>query len=822
MALNISGYVDPGVYVGEVVVPGSVSVSTVPLTVCLIGIANRNKRVSNEAVTRGLVSNETLTVGSTPGAHDATLINISNRKSAQMTITKDGVALDSADVSFLAPSVTGSTLTTLDFTTNNKISLAMDGKNAVTIAITSGAGATVIAGSLITVQVTISNIAAVTAAEIASGINKALNDATSLGYGPTYGAVASEASNQVTLTSPTNTSSSDLRLYAAFPAAHSQTVAVFGGSVPFQAQTKIRITDSAWSSTAVFKASYVSTNTDQDALLESNVQTIVRVGNYAGVTSYKENTDFTKSGSNLDWSADAAAAFTSSVASATFDINPDDKIILGFDGKAAVTIDLNAMASPPPGYVNPVDANAATGAEIVNNINAVLANTTQYGPKYAGVATFASNKITLTSPTQGTGSIIEIGAPSLNSAVTTLFGLTSSQLPYSKYGTGARPTPGAIFFATYEYTRPSGDYNTPKRFFTPDSLYADIGMPTATNQLAIAGGLCFDNGAPSVIVVQVNDSNFSGSPTQSEIKTAMDAAGTTASATDVVVLDTRLGVQADLVDHLANQNAPTEKNYRRGWFGMAANTQIGDKDTPETFIYRAVRTLQVASDSPARGRMVLVAPHSATRTITLETGAELDVTVNGAYIAAAVAARMTSFTSPAETLLRKTIIGLAIDDFPTYLRSERGLLAQNGVCVVTLEAGRLVLTDPITTEAGGGKLVTFSEISASPQKDAVTNAMTEAIDANLVGVVPSDLSSFILTIKGFIAGVLNSLIATGAIGPFKNDDGVTRDIDFTKDIQVFQDKTDPTRYFFRYYFNLRLPAKRFFGEYSVNNPFFGG
>ncbi len=48
MALEISGYVDPGVYTAERVVPGSVSLSTVPNTVCLIGAGDRTKRAINE------------------------------------------------------------------------------------------------------------------------------------------------------------------------------------------------------------------------------------------------------------------------------------------------------------------------------------------------------------------------------------------------------------------------------------------------------------------------------------------------------------------------------------------------------------------------------------------------------------------------------------------------------------------------------------------------------------------------------------------------------------------------------------------------------
>jgi hypothetical protein len=824
MSLNITQYVDPGVYVGEVVVPGSVSASTVPLTVCLIGIASRNKQASNEAVTRGLVSDETLTLASS-SPHTASLAHLSNRKMSQTGVTKDGVLLDTSLLSFKSATVTGGVLTTLDFTTANEIALALDGKQTVTVKLAVGADSATVSGGLITQHLaSITDITAVTPAEIAEGINKALANASSLGYGSAYGSVASVATNKVVLTSPATDNTSDVKLFTAFPSAADATAAVFGVSLPYTAATVLQVADSAYSNTSVFKASYVATDVASDTLLNDNVQSVARVGSFAGVTSYKLTTDFTLSGNTLVWTAATAAVFTSSIASSTFNIATNDTVILSLDGKASITVDLNGLGSPPPGYANPSSAAAATPTEIALNINAVLANSAVYGPAYRAVASVSgsgsSSKLVLTSPTTGNGSIVQVGAPSLNSAVTALFGLSSTQLPYSTFGTGSKPVPGAVYFATYLYTRPSADYNTPKRYFSPDALYSDLGQPARGNQLAIGGGLCFENQAPSVMVVQVNDATFNGAPTSTEFKAALDAAGNSSVATEIVALSTNLNTQTDLVTHVENQSSPTQQHYRRGWFGMAAGTVIGDTDTPGSFVYAASKTLQVSPDSPGRGRLVLVAPSQAVRNVTSSTGATLSLAVDGTYIAAAVASLMTSFTSPADTLLRKTITGFDTGSFPTYLKAERAMLASHGVTVVTLIGGNLVLTDPVTTEVAGGKVVTFQEISASTQKDAVTTAVTDALDNNLVGVVPTDPDSFILTIKGFLGNVLNALIATGSIAPFKSADGTTRDIDLSTDVQVFQDPTNPTQYQFRYFFNLRLPAKRFFGSYSVNNPFF--
>lgn len=830
MALNISQYVDPGTYIGEVVVPGSVTVATVPNTATLIGIANRNKRATNEAETRGLVSAESLTLaGSSP--HTVTLAHISNRQSSQTNVYKNGVALDSSLVTFLPATVTGGTLTTVDFTTTNEIALALDGLGPVTIKITGGVGdTTTILNGLITQQLNSlsGGVTAVTPAQIVEGINKALNGASTLGYGPAYGAVASTASSKVTLTSPTTGPLSDVRLYQSYPSSADVTATIFGVSLPYQAPTVVQVADSAYDATATYTADYVSTNTSVDEFQNTNAQTVIKVGAFAGVTSFKLGQDYAIDGDNdgLDWSVATSATFTSSIAAATFDVSTNNTVVLAFDGRAALTMKLNALASPPPGYANPAVASAATPAELANNVNAILANATQYGPAYRGACTVSgsgpNSKLVLTSPNKGLGSMVQLAAPTTLSATTALFGLSAGQLPFAVFGVGTSPIPGAIYFATYEYTRPSSDYNVVKRFFTPDSLYQDLGFPKAGNAVAIAAGIAFDNLAPSVLAVQVNDQTFPGSPQQPEFLTALNATNSSNATTEICVLSTALQTQIDTMNNVINESSPTEKNYRRGWFGMARNTTIGNRDTPGSFIAMAVRTLQVPGDSPGRGRLVLMAPSNVSRQVTQEDGSVVSVDLDGSYLAVAAAARMTAFTSPADTLLRKNLAGFRIDNFQTYLKQERALLASNGVTVATMDpaAGTITLLDPITTEAGGGKLASFQEISASTQKDAVTVAITQAVDANLVGVVPSDLASFIITVKGFIGGVIRGLIASGAIAPYKTSSGVTRDIDFSKDIQVFQDANDPTLFRFRYFFNLRYPAKRFFGEYSVDNPFF--
>jgi len=187
--------------------------------------------------------------------------------------------------------------------------------------------------------------------------------------------------------------------------------------------------------------------------------------------------------------------------------------------------------------------------------------------------------------------------------------------------------------------------------------------------------------------------------------------------------------------------------------------------------------------------------------------------------ATADAAKFCSLASPADALLNKYVTGFLTDStFTTYLTSERHVLADNGVNVNTLKAGNIVLTDPLTTESGG--VVQFEEPSSSAQKDAVTRSIETVLEQNVVGIVPDDLSDFITDIKSWIALAIKAQINAGSIGPYRNSDGSVRELDFTTDIQVAQDSTDPRTFTFKYWFNLKYVAKRFYGEYSVDNPFF--
>lgn len=913
-------YLDPGSYINEVVVPTGFNIPALPFAPCYIGVGSRFKRVTNEAVTRGLVQDEELTLsGSSP--YIATLTNRADKRLENTTVTRtlNGISSVVADdyISFNPAQITGSVTGTVNLTTNNAIGLKMDGLDATTIVIrdvaagvtptnvviTNSGGVTSISapsatfltagvrpGHTVTVSLAedgandgpftvlsvtettltyedasgtanpdddtitfafsgtgrygrelhtfynIGTVATTSMSEIAAAINQALSSdvAEGLGFSSDYSDCASVVSSALRITSQTDYApSSDVEVMAA--PANSATAAIFG-SASLSADSVLVLADQAYNASATYTVNYVQVDSDQDTLAEEDVQTIVSVGSRRGGTNFTEVTDWSLASDQVDWDQDTAATITGLSGTFDLDTTPDDLLTLRIDGKLGDTsetvnieIDLVGLVPAPLGYTAPVSSSAVTVNEVVVNINAVLAM--ELGPEYRSVASNVGGFLTLTSPIKGRASSeIEVVAGDDGDAHTLLFGGETSA-----NGTGKRPTDGATYYVTYEYTRPESDYNVPFRHFSREEAFAQVGLPSVSvseyNPLAIMADIGFENGPQFIYTIQVKDT-LEGAPTRSEVLESLEGAKTSGLTTEIILVGEiaeRYNAVIDAIDHIEDQNSSTEKHPRRFWSSRPSNTEIGDKDTEDSYVYHASRVLQVAATSPARGRMFSVVPPQEaglTRDVTLDDGTVTRIALNGSYLAGAVAARRCSLPGPAETLTGRTIVGFNTDDITNpWKPQERRLLAGAGNLVVSYDAGRLIIKDAVTTEGGGGNLNAFKIDSTSYQKDIITTKVNQALEANIVGIVPFDLATFILDIKLVIAGVLakESSATVGTIGPYRDSDGNIRELDLLTDIRVQQDPDDQTTYNFFYFYNLRYPALRLFGQYSVDSSrVFGG
>lgn len=820
MNAEASGYVDPGSYVTEVIQPGSVAITS-DRSLCIVAIAPRTRRTTDEAIVRGKVYDEALTVWSAATPFVSTLANVSNHDRTNAELRMNNAKLDLAFWAFQPAQITGLVVAAAGFdtTTKHRISISMDGKAFVMLDLITQGIATLLT-------------------TVVSELNAALAAVTA--YGATYNAVfttitTTNPDDTVVITSPVSTAASDIQiLFSLEDAGVDEDMTdeiLVAGDVPTstvgtQAPTQVRVVDAYYSASNTYEIDYVTVDTQVDPLTNATatntLDDIVAVGNNPGTPYYTDSYDYEESTNDIDWVTTSWTQGTITAVLGPYDTTTNTDIRLAINGNAPITITLTSGA-------------ATTAAVIAEDINTRLNTSADYGPQYAYFASDSAGTLVLTVPTQLENSPIQRGGSTeiVFYAVTldifpAMFGILATSQPYTVNGTGKRPSFGSVYYANYDYDRPSTDYDEPVKVFDPAGLYTYTSPKTVgnytSNLLAIAGEICFENESPDLWLQQVNDSTAPGSPTPTQIKTAIDNCSKKSGITDVVVIAPPSTHAADIANHLmahvASMCSQTEKKYRRGWYGMPRGTDVGDPDTLDTFVYWATRNLQTVATSPGRGRAILVAPSEGDRVITLESGAERTLEVDGSYMAAAVAARFESLPKPSSPLLGSLVTGFESTNFETYLQGERYTLAENGVTVITMDAGKFELLDPLTTEAGGGSLVQFEEIGGSAQKDGVSRAVNSVLDGNVKGLVPTDLADFIVDIKQWVSLAIKSQINAGNIAPYRNANGTIRDIDLASDIKVTQSSTDQRTFNFQYWFNLLYPAKRFFGEYSVDNPFF--
>lgn len=139
MPLEISQYVDPDVYIGEINTPTQINPASQPEVVCLVSPGLRTKGVPNAPVRRGLIRGEALTVSAT-APHVATLPRRGTRRKETTRLFRDGRFLRDTQFSYPAPVLTSTvdlpvTVTSgeLNLSVPRSLAVSLDGLPFVTI-----------------------------------------------------------------------------------------------------------------------------------------------------------------------------------------------------------------------------------------------------------------------------------------------------------------------------------------------------------------------------------------------------------------------------------------------------------------------------------------------------------------------------------------------------------------------------------------------------------------------------------------------------------------------------------------------------------------
>lgn len=440
--------------------------------------------------------------------------------------------------------------------------------------------------------------------------------------------------------------------------------------------------------------------------------------------------------------------------------------------------------------------------------------------------------------TANTPYVILSQTPTLVNSVVTLVGSTPvtftaiADTPYVTFVTdpgeaivvnydwrSAEPDPGQTYFLTAKFVRPAESYNTPTLILDRQDGRAALAPASLDNALYIMNEIAWDNGIPGLYYVQVDDPDEDGVYTDADFNEAIIASEAPRRITDITVLGqyTSLG---NALNSVTRMNDPFERRERLLWVGMPIGTPVGDAETPDTIVYTARNTLQVFGNNPAHGTRIIVGSTQATREIRLDDGTTVTATLDGSFVAGAVASLVASFQAPSETILRRTLAGFATLETYGDIEDPRNLTLGAAQVLFFTDLGGSVfrIEEDVTVDTFADD---FKNINAMTQKQFVVRNIRTQVDQSLVGIVVPSAQAGIGLVKGFVVGALSTLVTRGVVGRYQDDAGNERAIDPDADVVVFRDDTDPTLYHFFFAFWLSTTIKRLFGLYSVNSNDFG-
>lgn len=215
------------------------------------------------------------------------------------------------------------------------------------------------------------------------------------------------------------------------------------------------------------------------------------------------------------------------------------------------------------------------------------------------------------------------------------------------------------------------DTNVPYLFTDLSSLISRFGQPSIENTLSLGAQLAFQNGAKRVVAIQALDPAVDPRWTQ-----AYQALSKVDTYYVVPIPPSEYPLVASLgLTHVENQSSTKYRNERILILGETIDMGVDDIS-----LYRNST------------RTVFLAPGDLSTVLNGET-AQLD----GRYLAAAYAGKLSSFGSLAEPAMNKRLTGFVIDSQNKYSRLQLETLVQKGVTIIRREAVGGIIYRSVTT-----------------------------------------------------------------------------------------------------------------------------
>lgn len=324
---------------------------------------------------------------------------------------------------------------------------------------------------------------------------------------------------------------------------------------------------------------------------------------------------------------------------------------------------------------------------------------------------------------------------------------------------GQAPTAAATYFATVNIPKVSADYNKGVLYTNIQDVRNDFGAELingVVTPVTAAAKLCFDNGAPVLMIVQPTTGS------QSDLQTAVDAVKI--EDVDMMVVPQACNTTLDnyVRNHVLTQSSPSVK-HERVWLRSAD----GMSD--------AVTTIQGYAVGQLNERVTVMAPPAFVTTFKDSvTTQDQDVLLPSGYMAAMYAGVVANPNSDAATpLTRKSFVGIKSLSTFNYTEVDKNNLGGSGVTVIENNRGVFRVRHALTTDTTNVNRLTQSVVFI---KDNVRKELRTLLDSSFIGSkIDNSLAS---RVNSTIDAYLRQKVKDTIIKSYRN-------------IQVTQDLVDP-------------------------------
>ena len=314
---------------------------------------------------------------------------------------------------------------------------------------------------------------------------------------------------------------------------------------------------------------------------------------------------------------------------------------------------------------------------------------------------------------------------------------------------------GATYFVSYNYKRAVADYLSYKEFSSYTALAADLGDEIPSNDLVMLGKIALQTfGLPKIAIVQV-PLDIHGAAEDVSYIDALSVIRQRDVQT-VCNLNTDVDVMAATKSHVIEASLPANGRYRIAYFGAAIGTPIGEPTDNGSITGLAVTLFNERC-------IIINATRAVHSYLDPSTGVQLSTVIDGAHIAAIIAAYRDSYISPVMSLLNQTVpmITLFEEDFDDYYANN--MLIQAGtssVYTVRNSSGMCKVVDDLTTDNSSTERNCINIITA---KDYIAKDVVIQMNRAFIGQLIKDRSVYHDAVLGFLSDLFKQYQANGVI-----------------------------------------------------------